>query len=93
MTGQASVIDGDSIEDHGKRTRLHGIGAPERGPICDIGGKRWRCGKVAANVLAVPIDRRRVTCRKRDRDGRVVAVCRGAGEGLDAWLRRNDYRP
>ncbi len=26
MTGQASVIDGDTIEIHGQRIRLHGIG-------------------------------------------------------------------
>ncbi len=31
MTGQASVIDGDTIEVHGTRIRLHGIDAPESG--------------------------------------------------------------
>jgi endonuclease YncB( thermonuclease family) len=29
ITGQASVIDGDTIEIHGKRIRLSGIDAPE----------------------------------------------------------------
>ncbi len=29
MTGQASVIDGDTIEIRGTRIRLHGIDAPE----------------------------------------------------------------
>ncbi len=91
MTGQASVIDGDTIEIHGQRIRLRGIDAPESGQLCYIGGKRWRCGKDAANVLADLINRRPVTCQERDRDryGRVVAICRVAGEDLGAWLVGN----
>ncbi len=91
MTGQASVIDGDTIELHGQRIRLRGIDAPESGQLCYIGGKRWRCGKDAANVLADLIDRRPVACQERDRDryGRVVAVCRVAGQDLGAWLVGN----
>jgi endonuclease YncB( thermonuclease family) len=33
MTGQASVIDGDTIEIHGTRIRLFGIHAPESGHL------------------------------------------------------------
>ncbi len=33
MTGQASVIDGDTIEVHGTRIRLHGIDAPTTDPV------------------------------------------------------------
>ena len=43
MTGQATVIDGDTIDIHGTRIRLHGIDAPESGQLCHIDGKRWRC--------------------------------------------------
>jgi endonuclease YncB( thermonuclease family) len=32
--GVASVIDGDMIEIHGQRTRLHGIAAPESRQTC-----------------------------------------------------------
>ncbi|MCZ6517933.1 MAG: thermonuclease family protein [Gammaproteobacteria bacterium] len=91
MTGQASVIDGDTLEIHGTRIRLHGIDAPQSGQHCYIGGKRWRCGKVAANVLADLIERRPATCHERGRDryGRVVAVWRVQGEDLGAWLVGN----
>ena len=91
VTDQASVIDGETLEIHGQRIRLHGFDAPESGQLCYIDGKRWRCGKDAANVLADLINRRPVTCQERDRDryGRVVAVCRVAGEDLGAWLVGN----
>ncbi len=58
MTGQASVIGGDTTEVHGTRIRLQGIDAAESGQVCYIGGKQWRCGKEAACVLADQIDRR-----------------------------------
>ncbi len=41
MTGQASVIDGDTIEIHGQRNR-HSIDAPASGQPCMAAGKQWR---------------------------------------------------
>ena len=49
VTGTASVIDGDTIEVHGQRIRLHGIDAPESRQLCRLDGKSWQCGEVAAN--------------------------------------------
>jgi len=34
LIGQASVIDGDTLEMHGERIRLWGIDAPESAQLC-----------------------------------------------------------
>ena len=78
VTGQASVIDGDTIEIHGTRVRLYGIDAPEHDQLCrDRRGERYRCGQVASNALAGFIGRQAVACVEVDRDQykRTVAVC------------------
>ncbi len=58
----ASVIDGDTLEIHGQRIRLHGIDAPESRQLCRLDGEPWQCGKDAANALAEKLARRPVTC-------------------------------
>ena len=44
LIGQASIIDGDTIEIHGQRVRLFGIDAPEHDQLCEAAGSRYRCG-------------------------------------------------
>ncbi len=68
VAGIASVIDGDTIEVHGQRIRLHGIDAPESRQLCRRDGTPWQCGKDAANALASKIARRPVTCEDLGRD-------------------------
>ncbi len=88
VAGVAAVIDGDTIEVHGQRIRLHGIDAPESRQLCHLDGKPWQCGKDAANALADKIARRPVTCEDlgRDRYKRIIARCTVAGEDLGEWM-------
>ena len=93
ITGQARVIDGDTIEVAGQRIRLHAVDAPERRQPCSHNGKPWQCGEAATKALAGKIGRRSVTCEERDQDryGRIVAVCYAGGEDLSAWMVRRGW--
>lgn len=94
LAGQASVIDGDTLEIHGTRIRLWGIDAPESDQLCrNADGAHYRCGQKAANGLDAFIGRRPVECVEVDRDQykRAVAVYTVAGIDLADWLVRNGH--
>jgi len=93
ITGMASVIDGDTIEIHGKRIRLFGIDAPESRQTCQRNGKPEPCGRKAAHALANLIDRKTVTCdpKAQDRYGRIVAICYRNKLDINAWLVENGH--
>ncbi len=93
ITGNASVIDGDTLEIHGQRIRSHGIDARESRQLCHLDGKPWQCGKDAANALADKISRRSVTCEDlgRDRYDCVIAKCTASGEDLEEWMVANGW--
>lgn len=89
IVGVASVIDGDTIEIHGQRIRLHGIDAPESRQLCTRPtGEGWRCGQRASLALSDQIGRSTVSCDPRDTDhyGRIVAVCSARRVDLNGWL-------
>jgi endonuclease YncB( thermonuclease family) len=49
LVGQASIIDGDTLEIHGTRIRLWGIDAPESSQLCrGADSNLYRCGANAA---------------------------------------------
>lgn len=93
LEGTASVIDGDTIEIHNKRIRLHGIDAPKSAQTCTRNGSAYRCGKDAAFALADKLGHGIVTCHQRDTDryGRVVAVCTQNGVDLNRWMVRQGH--
>src|SRR3954466_5701101 len=83
LAGQASVIDGDTLEIHGTRIRLWGIDAPESSQLCrGADSLPYRGGAQAANDLDGFIAARPVSCVPLNLDpyGRTVATCsvRGA---------------
>ncbi len=87
--GTANVIDGDTIDIHSIRIRLHAVDAIESRQRCLLPtGKEWRCGTDVANALAEKIGRSQIECSTADLDrfGRTVAKCFQDGEDLNAWL-------
>jgi endonuclease YncB( thermonuclease family) len=91
MTGQASIIDGDTLEIHGTRIRLWGVDAPESDQLCrGEDSLQYRCGAKAANDIDAFITKRPVTCIpiSLDQYGRTVASSVG-GVDLGEWLVRN----
>lgn len=88
LIGQASVIDGDTLELHGERIRLMGIDAPESGQLCQLHGEPWRCGQTSALALADHIEGKTITCVGDDLDryGRTLAVCRLGPEDVNRWM-------
>src|SRR5882762_7580667 len=65
FVGQASLIDGDTLEIHGTRIRLWGVDAPESSQLCrGDDSSQYRCGAEAANDLDAFIARRpSIACR------------------------------
>ena len=92
LAGQASVIDGDTVEIHGTRIRLWGIDAPESSQLCrGEDSLQYRCGAKAANGLDAFIARRPVSCIpiSLDQYGRTVASCSVDRTDLAEWLVGN----
>jgi endonuclease YncB( thermonuclease family) len=74
LAGQASIIDGDTLEIHGTRIRLWGIDAPESTQLCrGEDSLQYRCGAKAANDLGAFIAGRAVSCVPVTLDGSIRA--------------------
>jgi endonuclease YncB( thermonuclease family) len=92
LIGQASIIDGDTLEIHGEHIRLWGIDAPESTQLCrGDDSLPYRCGAKAANDLATFIAQRSVSCIpiSLDQYARTVATCSVGGADLAEWLVRS----
>lgn len=99
VTGEASVLDADTLEIHGQRIRLWGVDAPESRQTCqDAQSRTYRCGQRAVLVISDWIGARPLSCTTIDRDqyGRDVSKCTVAGQDVGEHLVRAgwaiDYR-
>lgn len=94
IEGRASVIDGDTLDIHGKRIRILDIDALESGQPCiRHDGSEWRCGQQAALALSDWIAQQTVTCAttSRDKYARHLARCSIAGQDLGEWMAANGW--
>lgn len=96
FVGQASVIDGDTLEMHGARIRLWGIDAPESSQLCrGEDSLQYRCGAQAANDLDAFIAGRPVKCVPFSLDpyGRTAqGPCVGLASILEGQISRSSAR-
>ncbi len=92
LAGKARVLDGDTIEVSGQVIRLEGIDAPERGQVCERGGRAWDCGSAATDALKWMI-RGNVRCTgsEFDRYDRLIATCTSGGVTLNAEMVRQGF--
>lgn len=90
FSGQARVVDGDSLVVAGERVRLFGIDAPELKQRCDVSGRNWACGAWSKDSLSKIIGQGVLRCEALDRDryGRTVARCDVSGRDVGAEMVR-----
>ena len=74
LTGEATVVDGDTLVIGSERIRIFGIDAPESDQDC---GDGWPCGREATRAVEDLTRGRSVRCEGDTRDfyGRLIAVC------------------
>jgi endonuclease YncB( thermonuclease family) len=94
ITGQARIVDGDTLAIGETKIRFFGIDAPETDQVClDQQAASWNCGVVARDKLIEHVNNRPVSCTPSgvDRYGRTLAVCSVGGEDLNAWMVREGF--
>ncbi|MBD9541429.1 thermonuclease family protein [Ensifer sp. ENS04] len=94
LSGQARVVDGDTLEVAGVVVRLHGVDAPEAGQRCNLTKTTaWPCGEAAMDRLAELVSAR-ITCQGTEHDayGRLLAICQTSdGSVLNSLLVAQGY--
>lgn len=91
LVGQATMVDGDTLQLNGQRVRIYGIDAFEADQQCPtVSGGTRRCGADASHRMTELLAEGPVICIRRDTDayGRIVAVCRVGPTDIGAVMVR-----
>ena len=102
ISGNAQIIDGDTIKINSKKIRLHGIDAPEFKQMCTkpyltiiffTFTKDYPCGKISTQKLQKKINNKVITCKILDIDRykRLIGECYKRNLNLNSWLVSNGY--
>ena len=102
ISGNAQIIDGDTIKINSKKIRLHGIDAPEFKQMCKkqyltiiffTFTKDYPCGKISTQKLQKKINNKVITCKILDIDRykRLIGECYKRNLNLNSWLVSNGY--
>ena len=102
ISGNAKIIDGDTIKINSKKIRLYGIDAPEFNQLCKkpyltififTFNKDYRCGKISTEKLKKKINDKLIKCKILDIDRykRLIGECYKRNLNLNSWLVSNGY--
>ena len=90
---EIEILDGDTIKLNGRRIRLYGIDAPERGQHCrDQNAEPYACGTDSAYHLWEMLQHERLWCEliQVDRYNRELAICKTrSGDDIGAHQVRD----
>ena len=93
ITGNAVVVDGDTLKIGIYKIRLHGIDAPEIKQTCYIEKKEWKCGEKAKESLSNLSNLKKVRCltNQKDQYNRYIAVCYINNLNINKWMVENGW--
>ena len=103
ISGNAKVIDGDTIKINKKKIRLFGIDAPEKEQICKKiymsflifnFQKNYKCGEKSTLALLKKLKDKKVKCileKNKDKYKRNIGTCYVKNQDINKWLVKNGY--
>jgi len=95
ISGQAAVIDADTVQINGEVIRFLDIEAPERDQLCSqaLGDVTWECGQEAVFALIDWLGTSPLTCEieSMDRYRRQLAHCAVGGDDVADWLAESGW--
>lgn len=94
ISGQAHVLDGDTIKINNVSLRFFGIDAPEKKQTClDGEGNKYLCGSRSALFLYDLVYQKTVSCTVQSVAGwgRYSAICEAGGIDLNAMMVQSGH--